>query len=87
MNTNTNGGTFVVSVLVVALLARVLLSWQNSQEWLGRRIEISTPVNQWMRGSDTFHSSLFIVAACGTTLYLGRQIVYVTTLRERLYIQ
>ena len=49
MNSSANGGTLVV--LVVALLVRVLLFWQNSQEWLGRRIEISTPINQWMRGS------------------------------------
>lgn len=37
-------------ILGVCLLVRLLLLWQNSQEWLSRRIEVSTPVNQWMRG-------------------------------------
>ena len=36
-------------MLAVPLLIRGLLLWQGSQNWLGRRIEISTPVNQWMR--------------------------------------
>jgi len=44
------GGERVVVLLLVPLLARLALVWLNSQEWLGRRIEISTPVNQWMRG-------------------------------------
>ncbi len=38
-----------VVLLGVALLLRLLLLWQGSQEWLGQRIEISTPVNQWKR--------------------------------------
>ena len=37
--------------LLIAFFARVLLLGQNSQEWLGKRIEISTPINQWMRGA------------------------------------
>ncbi len=36
-------------LLLVAVLVRVLLLWQGSQDWLGKRIEISTPINQWMR--------------------------------------
>ncbi len=42
-------GERVIVLLVVPLLVRLLLVWQNSQEWLGKRIEISTPINQWMR--------------------------------------
>ncbi len=38
-------------LLLVSITVRLLLLWQDSEEWLGRRIEISTPVNQWMRGS------------------------------------
>jgi anti-sigma factor RsiW len=40
-----------VLVLAVALAVRVLLSRREWQEWLGKRIEISTPINQWMRGA------------------------------------
>ena len=36
-------------LFLVALLVRVLLLWQGSQDWLGKRIEITTPINQWMR--------------------------------------
>ena len=42
-----------VVAIFVPLLVRVLLLWQGSQDWLGRRIEISTPVNQWMRGRES----------------------------------
>ena len=39
-----------ILLLVVGLCVRLLLLRQSSYEWLGQRIEISTPVNQWMRG-------------------------------------
>ena len=38
-----------VLLLLVAVLVRLLLLWQRSHEWLGQRIEISTPINQWKR--------------------------------------
>ena len=41
-------------VLLIPFLVRLLLLWQGCQGWLGRRIEISTPVNQWMRGNACF---------------------------------
>ncbi len=42
-------------ILGFSVLVRLLLLWQGSEEWLGRRIEISTPVNQWMRGYQLAH--------------------------------
>ena len=50
-SSNVMRGYRVVVLLAVSLLARVLLLWQGSQEWLGKRIEISTPINQWMRSN------------------------------------
>jgi len=38
-------------LLLVSVLLRLLLLWQRSHEWLGQRIEISTPVNQWKRST------------------------------------
>ena len=38
-----------VLLLLVALAVRLLLLWLGSYEWLGQRIEISTPVGQWKR--------------------------------------
>ena len=64
MNSSSVGAT--TFVFGVALLARVLLLWWDSQEWLGRRIEISTPVNQWMRG--TYRPSLSSVQQLRTVL-------------------
>lgn len=40
-----------VLLLLVAVLVRLLLLWQRSHEWLGQRIEISTPINQWKRSA------------------------------------
>ena len=36
-------------LLAVSLMARVLLLRQGPQEWLGKKTEISPPINQWMR--------------------------------------
>ena len=43
--------------MVCALLARVLLMWQGSGDWLAKRIEISTPVNSWHRSKQHNTSS------------------------------
>ena len=37
------------ALLLIALAVRVLLLWLGSHEWLGQRIEVSTPVGQWKR--------------------------------------
>ena len=44
-----------VLLLLVAVLVRLLLLWQRSHEWLGQRIEISTPINQWKRSALKLH--------------------------------
>ena len=45
-----------VLLLLVAVLVRLLLLWQRSHEWLGQRIEISTPINQWKRSESEVYA-------------------------------
>lgn len=58
-----------VVLLGVGLLLRFLLLWLGSQEWLGRRIEISTPVNQWMRS--TYITVLDLIAHHVMRVYIA----------------
>lgn len=43
-----------IGLLVGAVAIRCFVLLQGSSEWLGERIEISTPVNQWKRGDYRF---------------------------------
>ena len=54
-----------VLLLLVAVLVRLLLLWQRSHEWLGQRIEISTPINQWKRSESEVYA--YIYASCHIT--------------------
>ena len=50
-----------VLLLLVAVLVRLLLLWQRSHEWLGQRIEISTPINQWKRSESEVYAYMQVV--------------------------
>ena len=41
-----------IGLLVGAVVVRCFVLWKGSSEWLGERVEISTPVNQWQRGEE-----------------------------------
>lgn len=76
-----------LGLMFVALTVRLFLLWQDSQAWLGQRIEISTPVNQWMRiregialsenglspySGDVFHETPLSLALFTTLYSLGQ---------------
>lgn len=63
-----------VLLLLVAVLVRLLLLWQRSHEWLGQRIEISTPINQWKRSQSELYALSYHVTCTLIIIFMEGRI-------------